>query len=106
MPKIVFIEFDGTRKEVVVKSGTSVMEAAVDNWVDGIVGECGGCCSCGTCHVYVAPEWIERTGFAEPAESDMLYSVEDFQPGSRLACQISMSDELDGLVVSMPEYQL
>jgi 2Fe-2S ferredoxin len=54
----------------------------------------------------VAPEWIDRTGFADPDESDMLYSVEDFQPGSRLACQISMTDELDGLVVSMPEYQL
>ena len=106
MPKIIFIEFDGQHKEVLVKNGTSVMEAAIDNGVDGIVGECGGCCVCATCHVYVAPEWIDRTGFAEADESDMLCSVEDFQPGSRLACQISMSDELDGLVVSMPEYQL
>ena len=106
MPKIIFIEFDGQRKEVVVKSGLSVMEAAIDNGVNGIIGECGGCCVCATCHVYVAPEWIDRTGFAEPDESDMLSSVEDFQAGSRLACQISMSDELDGLVVSMPEYQL
>ena len=106
MPKIIFIEFDGQRKEVMVKNGTSVMEAAIDNGVDGIIGECGGCCVCATCHVYVAPEWIDRTGFAEPAESDMLCMVEDFQEGSRLACQISMSDELDGLVVSRPEYQL
>lgn len=106
MPKITFIEFDGRRVEIVAKVGTSLMEAAIDNGIDGIVAECGGCCSCGTCHVYVAPEWIDRTGLADPMESDMLCIVDDLRPNSRLACQISLCGELDGLVVSLPEFQL
>ena len=81
------------------------MENAVRNGVPGIEAECGGACACATCHVYVADEWRSVTGEPEPMESDMLDFAYDPRPGSRLSCQLQVSDELDGLVVTVPERQ-
>jgi len=104
--KITYIEFDGTSHEVDVPSGLSVMEGAVDNNIPGIEAECGGACSCATCHVYVDPAWVEKTGGPEHIEQDMLEAAYDLKETSRLSCQIEVSDELDGLVVRMPEHQI
>ena len=82
------------------------MEGAIDNNIDGIEAECGGMCSCATCHVYVDPAWFEATGSPEDIEQDMLDSALDLQKTSRLSCQIEVSDELDGLIVRLPEMQL
>ena len=106
MAKITYIEFDGTSHVADVKSGLSVMEGAISNNIPGIEAECGGACSCATCHVYVDPGWVEATGSAEHLEEDMLESAMDLQDNSRLSCQIEVSDELDGLIVRMPELQI
>lgn len=106
MAKITYIEFNGTSHEVDVPNGLSVMEGAVDNNIPGIEAECGGACSCATCHVYVDPAWVEKTGDPEHLEKDMLESAYDLKDTSRLSCQIEVSDELDGLVVRMPEHQI
>jgi 2Fe-2S ferredoxin len=106
MPKITFITSDGTERVVDAANGGTVMEAALDNLVQGIDGDCGGLAACGTCHVYVDPAWMEKTGPATPGiEQDMLLLTDNVQPTSRLSCQITISDELDGLVVRMPEAQ-
>ena len=73
--------------------------------MEGILGECGGCCSCATCHCYVDDAWLEKVGMPDDMEKDMLDSVVDPQSSSRLSCQIQMSDDLDGLVVRLPESQ-
>lgn len=106
MAKITYIEFDGTPHEVEVANGMSVMEGAIDHNVPGIEAECGGACSCATCHVYVDPAWTEATGKPEHIEQDMLECAMDPQETSRLSCQIKVSDELDGLIVRMPELQI
>lgn len=82
------------------------MEGAVENDVPGIVAECGGSCSCATCHVYVDPQWLGHLGPPSTHETDMLGCVEDQRENSRLSCQIQVSDELDGLVVRLPEFQI
>jgi len=106
MAKITYIEFDGTSHEVDVTTGMSVMEGAIDNNIPGIEAECGGACSCATCHVYVDPAWVKATGSAKHIEQDMLECAMDLEDTSRLSCQIKVSDELDGLVVRMPELQI
>jgi 2Fe-2S ferredoxin len=105
MAKITYIGADGTRYEVEAENGSTVMENAVRNGVPGIEAECGGACACATCHVYVADEWMPATGEAEPMEQDMLDFAYDVRPGSRLSCQIRVTDALDGLVVTVPEHQ-
>ena len=105
MPKITYISADGTRHDVEVEKGYSVMEGAINNNIDGIVAECGGACACATCHVYVDEAWTEKTGHAEPMEEDMLDFAFDVRPNSRLSCQIRVRDELDGLVVRTPARQ-
>ena len=106
MAKITYIEFDGTAHVVDVSSGMSVMDGAISNNIPGIEAECGGACSCATCHVYVDPAWVEATGSAQPVEAGMIESAMDLQETSRLSCQIEVSDELDGLIVRMPELQI
>lgn len=106
MAKITYIEFDGTPHEAEVPNGLSVMEGAVSNNIPGIEAECGGACSCATCHVYVDPAWIQASGSPAHLEQDMLESAMDLQDNSRLSCQIEVTDELDGLVVRMPELQI
>ena len=105
MAKITYIEHDGTPHEVDVKTGLSVMEGAVKNNIPGIDADCGGACACATCHVYVDEQWLDKTGEKSAMEESMLDFAEGVEPNSRLSCQIKVSDELDGLVVRMPESQ-
>jgi 2Fe-2S ferredoxin len=105
MAKITFIQPDGSRQEVVAEPGMTVMEAARKELVPGIEAECGGACSCATCHVYVEETWREKVGPPSQMEEDMLDFAFDVRESSRLSCQIKVSEELDGLVVSVPEKQ-
>ncbi len=105
MPLVKFITHDETEHEVHVTAGTTVMHAALDNGVPGILADCGGACSCATCHCYVDENWVEKVGSADEVEAQMLDFVMEPQPNSRLSCQIEVSDELDGLVVRLPASQ-
>ncbi len=105
MPKITFIEHDGTVHVVDAELGDTVMEAALKGGVTGIVAECGGACTCATCLVHVEPAWLEKTGVRNEEEEAQLDFAFDVKPNSRLACQIKVSDALDGLVVHTPAYQ-
>ncbi|MEZ5729802.1 MAG: 2Fe-2S iron-sulfur cluster-binding protein [Burkholderiaceae bacterium] len=105
MPKVTYIEYDGTEHPVDVPVGASVMEGAVDNGVPGIDADCGGQCACATCHVYIDPAWVDKTGSRTEMEESMLGFAAVTQENSRLSCQIKMTDALDGLVVRMPEGQ-
>ena len=105
MPRITFIEYNGTPHEVDAVAGQSLMRAAVDNGVPGIDADCGGECACATCHVYVEPEWFDRTGDRSEMEQSMLGFAAVTQDNSRLSCQIVVSDALDGLVVRLPDGQ-
>ena len=105
MPNITYIDHHGQARTVEAQAGATVMETALKNGVPGIEGECGGACSCATCHVYVAPEWQNRVGKATSMEEDMLDFARDVRPNSRLSCQIKVTDALDGLVVTTPERQ-
>jgi len=106
MPKVTFIQPDGSASEVNALSGDSVMETAIDNDIDGIIAECGGACSCATCHVYVEPDWLDRLPDPDPLEDGMLDCVLERQPNSRLSCQIRLTDDLDGLTVRVPDAQI
>jgi 2Fe-2S ferredoxin len=106
MPKITYIQPDGTAETVEAETGSTVMETAIDNDIDGIVAECGGACSCATCHVYVDEAWIGRLDPPDAQEDGMLDCVLDRQATSRLSCQIEVTEEIDGLVVRVPEAQL
>jgi 2Fe-2S ferredoxin len=105
MPKVTFIAFSGKSSTVEVPEGTTLMRAATDNGVAGIDGDCGGNCACATCHVYVSPDWREQVGERNSSEQDMLTCVEELRDNSRLACQITITDALNGLVVNLPEAQ-
>ena len=105
MPKVTFIEHNGKRHEVTAETGLSLMRAAIDNNVPGIDADCAGQCACGTCHVYVDTSWREATGVRNETEDAMLNFAAALQENSRLACQIPITDALDGLVVSMPDGQ-
>jgi 2Fe-2S ferredoxin len=105
MPKIVFIEPQGVRREIDAAVGITLMEVARQHGVAGIVARCGGACACATCHVYVAEAWRDKTGTPSAMEESMLDFAENVEPNSRLSCQIKVSDALDGLVVTMPESQ-
>ena len=105
MAKITYIENDGSEHTVEVKNGLSVMEGAIRNNVPGIDADCGGACACATCHVYVDEAWREKTGTPSAMEESMLDFAENVQPNSRLSCQIRVSDDLDGLIVRLPEDQ-
>ena len=105
MAKITYIEHDGTEHVVDVKAGLSVMEGAVKNNIPGIDADCGGACACATCHVYVDPAWETKTGDKSAMEESMLDFAENVEENSRLSCQIKVSDDLDGLVVRLPESQ-
>ena len=105
MPKVTFIAHNGTPHMVDATAGLSLMRAAVDHNVPGIDGDCGGQCACATCHVFVAAEWVERTGTRSTQEDEMLNFAAELRDSSRLACQIEVTAALDGLVVSMPEGQ-
>ena len=105
MPKIVYLAFDGERREIQVETGTSIMEGAVRNNVPGIDGDCGGACACATCHVYVGDEWLGKLDPQSDMELSMLEFAEGVRPNSRLGCQIKLAPSLDGLTVELPESQ-
>lgn len=107
MAKITYIEHNGTRHDVEVANGLTVMEGARDNNIPGIEADCGGACACSTCHVYVDEAWVEKLPAKDPMEEDMLdFAWEPDSAKSRLTCQLKVSDALDGLVVQMPEKQI
>jgi 2Fe-2S ferredoxin len=106
MPKVTFVAYDGNKSTVEVKPGESLMFGATQGGVGGIVGECGGFCSCATCHIYVDDAWLDKLTPMTEHEDEMLEgTVSERKPGSRLSCQVSMTAELDGLVVHTPEQQ-
>ena len=105
MAKITFIEHNGTAHTVEAEPGMTVMEAAVRNSIPGIAAECGGACACATCHVYVQEPWREVVGQPQQMEEDMLDFAFDVREESRLSCQIKITEDMDGLVVRVPERQ-
>jgi 2Fe-2S ferredoxin len=105
MPKITYIEHNGKEHVVEAEAGVSVMEAAVKNLVPGIDADCGGACACATCHVYVDPAWTDKVGKPAPMEESMLDFAYQPKANSRLSCQLTVSNDLDGLIVRMPEFQ-
>ena len=105
MPSVIYVQPDGTKQEIEVPVGYSVMEGATMNDVPGIEAECGGACSCATCHAYVDPAWAARLPAMEDLEDAMLDSANERRETSRLTCQISVTEELDGLTVTVvPPY--
>ena len=105
MTKVTYVAHDGTEKVIDANNGESVMEAAIKNSVPGIDADCGGACACATCHVYVADAFMDKVGTPEDMEQSMLDFAENVQANSRLSCQITVSDELEGLIVTTPESQ-
>lgn len=105
MPNITIVSKDGAALEIDARIGSTVMENAVRNSVSGIEAECGGACACATCHVYVDDGWLDRVGPPGPIEADMLDFAYDVRPNSRLSCQIKVTEQLDGLVIGVPERQ-
>ncbi|MEM9782869.1 MAG: 2Fe-2S iron-sulfur cluster-binding protein [Pseudomonadota bacterium] len=106
MPKIVYIEHNGTRHEVDVAEGMTIMEGAVKHGIPGIDGDCGGACACSTCHAYIDPDWTEKLPEKDDMETDMLDFALDPNEHSRLTCQLKVTSTIDGLVLKMPERQI
>ena len=106
MPRVTYIEPGGRERVVEAPAGATVMETAIDNGIEGIVAECGGACSCATCHVYVDPTWAERLPPRDAQEDGMLDCVIERRETSRLSCQIVLTNELDGLVVRVADTQI
>lgn len=105
MPKITYVDNTGSERTVDAVIGDTVMETALSNDIPGIDADCGGACACATCHVYISEVWLDQIGKAEDLELDMLSIVEDARDSSRLSCQIEVSEDIDGLVVTTPENQ-
>jgi 2Fe-2S ferredoxin len=106
MALVTYVEHAGTRHEVEVPEGETVMRGAVDNMIDGIAAECGGGLACATCHCYVDDLWIGRVGSPSQAELEMLDAVAtERKASSRLSCQITVDSTLDGLVIHLPQAQ-
>ena len=105
MPKITYIDKSGNSKTINVENGLSVMEGAIQNNIPGIDADCGGSMACATCHVYVEDIWLDKIAKAEDAEVDMIDMAFEPRKNSRLSCQLIVSDELEGLIVTTPEKQ-
>ena len=106
MPKIIYNDFSGNQKKIEVPNGLSVMEGAIRNNIHGIDADCGGSMACATCHVYVKEDWFNKLPKKSEGEDDMLDQAYKPNSSSRLSCQLTVSDKLDGLVVHLPEKQL
>ena len=106
MPKITYIDSSGNSKTIDVANGLSVMEGAIQNNIPGIDADCGGGMACATCHVYVKEEWLNKLDKPEDAEQDMIDMAFEPKKNSRLSCQLIVSEELDGLVVTTPSKQI
>ena len=105
MAKITYITHDNQNHTIEVQNGLSVMEGAVQNDISGIDADCGGSMACATCHVYVKEEWFDKLPKKESGEEDMIDMAYKPNKFSRLSCQLTVSDELDGLIVQLPEKQ-
>jgi ferredoxin, 2Fe-2S len=106
MPIVTYVSPTGAARDIAVPAGMFIMQAAINNGVDGILGECGGNCMCATCHVYVHVDFLNRIPPASKNENAMLeITAAERKPNSRLSCQIKVQDELDGLVVQLPAKQ-
>ncbi|QZY47052.1 2Fe-2S iron-sulfur cluster-binding protein [Mycolicibacterium austroafricanum] len=106
MPTITYVHPDGTKQDVTVAAGKRIMHSAIANDIDGIVGECGGQVMCATCHVYVDEAWADRVPPITDEEDEMLDGTASPRTGeSRLSCQIPVTDDLDGIVVRLPDEQ-
>ena len=106
MVKVTYIEHGGAEHILDIEPGLSIMQGAVNNGVRGIIGDCGGACSCATCHVYIDPAWSNKTGERCATEEALLEEVCDVQTNSRLSCQVKITPDLDGLVVRLPVKQV
>jgi 2Fe-2S ferredoxin len=107
VPTITLIQHSGESYTVEADDGATVMEVAIDNDIDGIIGECGGCCSCATCHCYIDAAYLDKIPPRGDLETEMLeFASSEAKDNSRLACQVEITDELDGMVVTLPETQL
>lgn len=106
MGSITFLEHNGSKHTVEIESGKSLMQAALDGGIPGIDGDCGGECACGTCHLIIEVDYINIVGNASGDELQMLELTPDRTDNSRLACQIIASDEMDGMIVRLPEFQM
>tara|TARA_R110001592_G_C13187889_1_gene751915 strand:+ start:9620 stop:9940 length:321 start_codon:yes stop_codon:yes gene_type:complete len=106
MPKITLIEYNGQEHTIEAETGKSLMQNALDNMVPGIDADCGGACACGTCHCFIEETWTETTGEATPMEEAMLGMRPDRADTSRLSCQVEVTDDMNGMVVRLPEYQM
>jgi 2Fe-2S ferredoxin len=106
MPKVIYVSATGVSREVDVTAGMTVMAAALKNGIDGILAECGGVCMCSTCHVFVDEKFFDRLPAAQDTEEAVLeIAAIERRPNSRLSCQIKVTDDLDGLIVRLPEKQ-
>ena len=105
MAKITYIEHSGKSHTIEVQNGLTVMEGAVQNNVPGIDADCGGSMACATCHVYVKEEWFNKLPKKEDGEEDMLDMAYEPNKFSRLSCQLTVSDKLEGIIVNLPEKQ-
>ena len=105
MAKITYIEHSGKSHTIEVQNGLTVMEGAIQNNIPGIDADCGGSMACATCHVYVKEEWFNKLPKKEDGEEDMLDMAYEPKKYSRLSCQLTVSEELEGLVVKLPEKQ-
>lgn len=104
MPNVTFILPDESEVTVEALAGDSLMQTAVDNGIEEITADCGGCCSCATCHCFITPAWQGKVSPADDMEQALLETaIEDVQPNSRLSCQITLDESLDGLVVKVPQ---
>tara|TARA_B100000963_G_scaffold277641_1_gene246032 strand:+ start:45 stop:365 length:321 start_codon:yes stop_codon:yes gene_type:complete len=106
MAKITYIEHNGTKHIIDVQNGLTVMEGAIQNDIPGIDADCGGSMACATCHVYVKDEWYNKLDEKSEGEDDMIDQAYDPKKNSRLSCQITVSDKIEGLVVHLPEKQV
>ena len=100
-----FLLPDGSRRSVAANPGDRLMHVAVDNGLPGIIGQCGGGCTCCTCHCWVEEPWAARLPEPTQDELDLLIYALGFNPSSRLSCQIDLDETLDGLVVRLPAEQ-
>lgn len=107
MPKVTFVSANGEKQTVESNAGDTVMQTALAQNIDGVIGECGGAMMCATCHCYVDDEWVERVGKASEDELVMLdFASSEVKPTSRLSCQIKVADENSGMVIHLPDSQL
>ena len=105
MAKITYIDKDKNSKTIEVENGLTVMEGAIQNNIPGIDADCGGSMACATCHVYVEEKWLDKIPKAEEGEIDMIDMAYEPKTNSRLSCQLIVSNEFDGLIVTTPEKQ-